>query len=205
MLPLQGPYSRKSIMIVYCQISMNLFLCIIIIIHSWWRDICQWKHIKIWINWIVGADKEDCQWRYAWLYENVLSCFLKESKDCETSVKWTGRAFQTDGATWWKAWLAKLVLATSTWRWFVELDRSDLDAVWKLSRSARYSGFYLVSVLYVCKATFNRILDTIGSQCRSARTGVMWSRFLAPETTRASGLITLWILPSTEVSSGRSI
>ena len=113
--------------------------------------------------------------------------FWKNPK-CETSVKWTVRAFQTDGATWRKARLAKLVLATSTWRRFVELDRSDLDAVWKL----RYSGFFMVSV---CRATLNRILDAIGSQCKSARTGVMWSRFLAPETTRASVLITLWILP----------
>ena len=24
---------------------------IIIIIHSWWRTVCQWKHIRIWINW----------------------------------------------------------------------------------------------------------------------------------------------------------
>ena len=91
---------------------------------------------------------------------------FKESKDCATSVKWTGRAFQTDGAAWRKARLAKLVLATSTWRRFVEFDRSDLDAVWKLSRSERYSGFFMVTGLYVCKATLNRILDAIGSQCR---------------------------------------
>ena len=151
--------------------------------------------LGIWIDWIAGADEEGCHWRYAWLHKNALSCFLKEFKDCEKFVKWTGRAFQTDGAAWRIARLAKLVLATSTWRRFVELDRSDLDAVWKLRRSARYSGFSVITVLYVYKATSNLILDAIGSQCRSARTGVMWSHFLAPETTRASVLITLWILP----------
>ena len=33
-----------------------IIIIIIIIIHSWWRAICQWKHIKIWINWIAGAN-----------------------------------------------------------------------------------------------------------------------------------------------------
>ena len=62
------------------------------IIHSWWRAHVN-KNIRIWINWIAGAN---CLWWYAWLYKNVVSCFLKESHDCETSVKWMGNAFRTD-------------------------------------------------------------------------------------------------------------
>ena len=125
-------------------------IIIIIIIHSWWHVICQWKHIKIWINWIAGADEEDCQWRYAWLYKNVLSCFLKEPKDCETSVKWTGRAFQTDGATWRKARLAKLVLIDS-----MPAKSSPIDSI-PTSIIKSCSGIFSILITLLATLSFNQ-------------------------------------------------
>ena len=63
---------------------------------------------------------------------------------------------------WQKARLAKTVLATSTWRRILELERRDLDVVWKLSRSARYSGLFVVSVLNVWRAILNLIREATG-------------------------------------------
>ena len=142
------------------------------------------KSYQIWRNWIAGADEEGYKRRNDAVYKYVLSCFLKESNDKEKSVRWTGRAFHIEGAAWQKARLAKTVLATSTWRRILELERRDLDVVWKLSRSARYSGLFFVNVLNVWRAILNLIREATGSQCRSPRTGVMWSRFLVPDTTR---------------------
>ena len=133
------------------------------------RHMSMKTYYQIWRNWIAGADEEGCQRRYDILYKYVLSCFLKESNDKEKSVRWTGRAFHIEGTTWQKAWLAKTVLATSTWRRILELEQRDLDVVWKLSRSARYSGLFVVNVLKVWRAILNLIREATGSQCRSAR------------------------------------
>ena len=126
-----------------------------------------------------------------WLViQKYFKLFFNDSNDKEKSVRWAGRAFQIEGAAWRKARLAKTVLATSTWRRIFELVRRDLGAVWKLSRSARYAGFLVVIVLYVWRAILKLIREATGSQCRSASTGVMWSRFLVPKTTRANVFMT---------------
>ena len=44
-------------------------------------------------------------------------------------------------------------------------ERIDLDVVWKLSRSARYSGLFVVNVLNVWRAILNLIREATGSQC----------------------------------------
>ena len=64
---------------------------IIIIIHSWWHAICQWKHIKIWINWIAGAEQDMEQVFEGW-------------HEIAWSAAWMGN-FQryVDGGTWYGA------------------------------------------------------------------------------------------------------
>ena len=48
-------YPLTSLLDRLFSFSYPLPLITIIIIHSWWHTICQWKHIKIWINWITGV------------------------------------------------------------------------------------------------------------------------------------------------------
>ena len=65
-----------------------------------------------------------------------------------------------------------------------------LGLAWNLGVSSRYSDFLVVIALKVGKVILNVIRGTTRNQCSSARTGVMGSRFLVSDTTRASMLTT---------------
>ena len=72
--------------------KLELYWVIIIIIHSWWRAICQWKHIEIWINWIartrrtVSDSMPDCM-RMFWAECKYLQGFVNADK---TQFIWLG-------------------------------------------------------------------------------------------------------------------
>ena len=135
-------------------------------------------------NWIAGADRRDVSDGRIYCTSIFSVFFLKfQCSVSDRSVRWVGWLFQTEGAAWRKAWLAKTVL-------FLEDDRSVLGVVWKSSISARYSGFSVVIALKVRRAILTVICVTTGSQCSLAKTGVMWSLLLVPKTTCMSALRT---------------
>ena len=99
------------------------------------------------------------------------------------SVRATGKPFHTVGAVILKALHAEELGTASL---FMVEERSDLVGWYLWMIEARYAGCCDESTLKVCVAILKAILCETGSQCKSARTGVMWSNFRVPDTSRAS-------------------
>ena len=98
-----------------------------------------------------------------------------------------GRSFHSTGAA-----AAKDLLPKYSNRHFggsrrlLSMDRRVRAGVYRVSSSRIYAGASPFKALYASKRILKSILCFTGSQCRSTRTGVMWSSFapLSNDTSR---------------------
>ena len=105
------------------------------------------------------------------------------------SVRATGKPFHTVGAATLKALHAVTELLAEelgTASLFMVEEQSDLVGWYLWMIEARYEGCCDERILKVSVAILKVILCETGSQCKSARTGVMWSNLCVPDTSRAS-------------------
>ncbi len=91
------------------------------------------------------------------------------------ALKSSGRAFHNLGAKVWKArspLVLSLVRGTTSGPRLADLSVLLGACAW--SRSDRYSGAWPQRALKVVTRTLNWILKLTGSQCKEAKTGVIW-------------------------------
>ncbi len=105
--------------------------------------------------------------REKWVFKEDLN--ISSDSAC---LKCNGKLFQS------------LDLGTSNSCWLEDLRA--LTGLWTCSSSPRYWGARPLKILKTNNRTLKCILKWMGSQCKEARTGVMWSHFLVPVKRRAA-------------------
>ena len=130
--------------------------------------------------------------KYASWNKWVLVRDLKMSRDGDLLML-RGRLFHSIGAAAAKDLLPKFSNRhRGDVSWWFSLDRRVRVGEYGTSCSRRYAGASPFRALYVSRRILKSILCFTGSQCRSTRTGVMWSYFRHWVMTRAAWFWRIW-------------
>ena len=137
---------------------------------------------------MVGAVKSGYASRNRW----CLRCLLKTG-NVKAEEIWVGSLFQTWDAVDEKDFEVAIdVFLNGADMVIEEEDRSDREGVYLGRIWARYKGCWWCSTLKAVVAILKLIRWHTGSQCRPARTGVMWQYRDFCATTRARVFWTNW-------------
>ena len=116
-----------------------------------------------------------CKW--------VFKCFLNVSK-LSNDLMWSGRPFHILAAAKWNDLCPVVVFIHGSFNNNLDVEHSLCTGLYSSMNSARYIGCFTSWILKTSIAVLYVILARIGSQCRSKKTGEMWSQWRVPMTTR---------------------